>query len=1611
MTGMTVLFAGDTTTWSNLSVSVASLWSAITSDNITTFNNLLYGGDDTFNATGNQGSFEGWGGNDTFNMQATGGTDFLSGGDGDDTFNYAGNFNGFAHIDGGNGTDTLNLNGDYGYTTMGYVTNVEIVKLGSGHSYNLAISPTTTMTVDASTLGASNYLKLDGLWANSGSLLVTGGAGNDTFVSGKGNDTFNGGGGSDTIDYSHASSGVTVDLSVSTAQAVGGGAGSDTLISVENIVGTTYDDTLTGNSADNTFLVGNGTDVIDGGGGNDTVSFQSAASGLTIDMRGGTVGGDTLTSIESVIGSKWGDTFIGNSDDNNFDAGGVINTAYDTVTYQYATGAMTFNMTVYNGGNSTIVATGGGQGTDTLSNFTKIVGSDYNDTFLFLGPVMPFLDGGAGSDTLSFQNAAQGVTIYLGTHGGASANFSSVENLTGSAYDDLLNGDDGSNVINGGAGNDTIYGGNYASNGDGNDTIYGGDGNDTLYGGGQSSTNDGDDTLIGGAGNDTLDGGDGTNTAVYSGQRSDYAISYNAARQMLTIADQRAGNPDGTDTLVHIQYVQFSDGTYPVASLQDSPPTGTVTITGTATENQVLTANTSTLADADGLGTLHYQWQRDAGGGFVNVGTDQATYTLGNADVGDHMRVVVSYTDGHGTAESVTSAATGAVINVNDTPTGGVTITGTATENQVLTANTSTLADADGLGTLHYQWQRDAGGGFVNVGTDQATYTLGNADVGDHMRVVVSYTDGHGTAESVTSAATGAVVNVNDAPTGGVTITGTATENQVLTAITSTLADADGLGTLHYQWQHDAGSGFVNIGTDQATYTLANSDVGDHVRVVVSYTDGHGTAESVTSAATGVVDHVNAPPAISGTGNTVGYTEQAAGVAIDAALTVADPDNTSLASASVTISSGFVTGDTLNFTNQNGITGSYNASTHVLTLSGSSSVANYQAALRSVSFSSNSDNPTSFGGNPSRTITWQTDDGQSVNHASNIATSTIAVTAVNDAPTLSGAGNAVGYTEQAVGVVLDSALAVTDLDNASLSKATVTISSGFFAGDALNFTNQNGITGSYNASTHVLTLSGSASVANYQTALESVTFSSTSQNPTNFGANPSRTISWQADDGQSANHASNTVATTINITAIDNSPVLHNDAFAANSTGPIGDGLSLFADNGLGADSDPDGPALSIIAVNGVSANVGTQITLASGALVTINADGSFHYDPNHVFDTLAAPGSGASDITATDTFSYTVDGGGIETATVTVTGEDSSSTLLYGTSGNDAIDGGTGNDTVVFTGNQSDYSIVYNPNTQAYTVTDLRGGSPDGTDTVRDVANFKFANGTFSYATVTNTVNNGDGSSTTTLYDAANAHPWASIVTATDTLGSLASQTVVEDNGTSWVNAYDTTNAGSWQWTTSNYDAGGHLLSQAGTNDDGSHWLTLNDVANLYKWATVTLTFNAGWVQTGISGTNDNATHTITMGDIAQGLDAALWFTTPFDANYNGTPVNMTLTGGANADVLYGFAGNDTLSGGGGNDILTGGHGNDILTGGAGDDTFVFATGDGLDTITDFSPGNASGDVISLHGYGVTTFAALQADMTQIGPDTLIAFDAQNHITLQNVTIAQLNAGDFLFS
>ena len=281
----------------------------------------------------------------------------------------------------------------------------------------------------------------------------------------------------------------------------------------------------------------------------------------------------------------------------------------------------------------------------------------------------------------------------------------------------------------------------------------------------------------------------------------------------------------------------------------------------------MLTADTSGIVDSDGLSAFSYQWQRASSTTFSNIpGATQRQYTLGDDDAGQFVRYVVSFTDGRGTSEMVISSVSSRITNVNDVPTGIVTLTGDAKEESTLALDLSGIADADGLGTFSYQWQQALSPTaiFSDIpGADHSTYTLKDDDVGRVVRVLVSFTDGQATDESVFSPASSSIVNVNDAPTGGVTIDGATTEDSTLTANISTLADADGLGVISYQWQRAASIGglFEDIvAAPTVQYTLGDADVGFVLRVIATYTDLHTTAESVTSDSTANITNVNDIP-------------------------------------------------------------------------------------------------------------------------------------------------------------------------------------------------------------------------------------------------------------------------------------------------------------------------------------------------------------------------------------------------------------------------------------------------------------------------------------------------------------------------------------------------------------------------------------------------------------------------------------------------------------------------------------------------------------------------------------------------------------------------------
>ncbi len=340
---------------------------------------------------------------------------------------------------------------------------------------------------------------------------------------------------------------------------------------------------------------------------------------------------------------------------------------------------------------------------------------------------------------------------------------------------------------------------------------------------------------------------DGSN--ISGATSATYTLTQNEVGQMITVTVSYtdAGSTDESLT---------SAAVGPVSNAND-PPTGSVTISGTATQGEALTVDTTGISDADGPSALDFSYQWLADGSNIS-GATSATYTLTQNEVGQMITVTVSYTDAGSTDESLTSAAVGPVSNANDPPTGSVTISGTATQGEALTVDTTGISDADGPSALDFSYQWLADGSNIS-GATSATYTLTQNEVGQMITVTVSYTDAGSTDESLTSAAVGPVSNANDPPTGSVTISGTATQGEALTVDTTGISDADGPSALDFSYQWLADGSNIS-GATSATYTLTQNEVGQMITVTVSYTDAGSTDESLTSAAVGPVSNANDPP-------------------------------------------------------------------------------------------------------------------------------------------------------------------------------------------------------------------------------------------------------------------------------------------------------------------------------------------------------------------------------------------------------------------------------------------------------------------------------------------------------------------------------------------------------------------------------------------------------------------------------------------------------------------------------------------------------------------------------------------------------------------------------
>ncbi len=391
------------------------------------------------------------------------GINTLNGNDGNDT------------LDGGGGADTL-IGGLGNDTYLINNTGVTISEVQAGGTDTVISSITYDLTginVENATLVGTADLNLTGNLLDN---VLTGNAGNNTFFGGGGADTMIGGAGNDIYNVDNVndvvieSAGNGIDTIVSSVSYSLAGQYVDilTLTGTGNLnaTGNTLDNTLIGNSGNNllsggsgndTLNGGLGADVLDGGAGTDTASYTTAAAGITVFLGGpqlnaGEAQGDTYVSIENIAGTSFADILGG--DNGN-------------------------NLIIGNDGNDWLLGSGG---TDTLQ------GGNGNDV-LEGGAGADVLDGGLGTDVASYRNSTAGITIdaldsTAGAGDGAGDTLINVENIWGSAFNDVIKGDniggqvygfEGNDVLDGRAGNDVFYGGTGA------DTITTGTGFDDIF--------------------------------------------------------------------------------------------------------------------------------------------------------------------------------------------------------------------------------------------------------------------------------------------------------------------------------------------------------------------------------------------------------------------------------------------------------------------------------------------------------------------------------------------------------------------------------------------------------------------------------------------------------------------------------------------------------------------------------------------------------------------------------------------------------------------------------------------------------------------------------------------------------------------------------------------------------------------------------------------------------------------------------------------------------------------------------------------------------------------------------------------------------------------------
>ncbi|MDQ3155451.1 MAG: LamG domain-containing protein [Actinomycetota bacterium] len=306
------------------------------------------------------------------------------------------------------------------------------------------------------------------------------------------------------------------------------------------------------------------------------------------------------------------------------------------------------------------------------------------------------------------------------------------------------------------------------------------------------------------------------------------------------------------------------------------------------------------------------------------------------------------------------------------------------------------VAGANGTGYASFSFQVQDDGGTANGGSDldasPNTFTFNVTAVNDAP--VNSVPAGQTTPKStpeVFSTGNGSLISVSDIDAGSAQVQLVSTNGATTLSTTSGLAFTVGDGTADTTMTFTGTIAAVNTALDGLSFNPTTNFTGAASLQIVTNDQGNtGTGGVLTDTDT-VAITVTTPPVVTTTGANLNFTENGANVALDAGITVTDADASTLTGATVSMTTNYVNGqDTLIYSTLTGITGSWNASTGILTLTGNATVANYQAALRSIQYRNTSNAVVS--GN--HAVTFVVSDGV----PSNTATRQIALSAVNDAP-------------------------------------------------------------------------------------------------------------------------------------------------------------------------------------------------------------------------------------------------------------------------------------------------------------------------------------------------------------------------------------------------------------------------------------------------------------------------------------------------------------------------------------------------------------------------------------------------------------------------------------